>query len=524
MDRDADTRIRWGARAAGLLAVLLAACGGRSDDDARVATAPNSCASECDGGQPEDGGVCVASTKSCDGKVLRTCGPDRQWASSPCPYLCADGACQGVCTPGAIGCNSNVPQTCDATGTWTGGATCANVCDGGRCTDGCEPLTQQCKGRVPRICSGLRIWASGAECPYACTAGKCIGLCVPNATRCVGDTVEHCDDTGQWGDAITCAAAAPVCNAGTCTCPSVDIQTDLHNCGTCGHDCQGGQCSAGHCQPVELLVSTDDIGALAIDATYVYWTGWLLGDVSKIPKEGGSTTVIATGPDHAVALAIDATNAYWDNYSTRDIRQVPIVGGAVTQVIPPMSGYSARLAVDAHNVYWSSFNSATGELNATPIGGGATKVIANNGAGGIATDGIHVYYTPYLGGGLRRVGVAGGADVLLAAPNDAASRVVLDSTHAFYGSANNLAGGVLAVPKAGGAVTRLTAASVGFDYGGSMAVDDVDVYWSNTKKVQKVAIKGGPVELVASGPAYDLVVDAKYIFWSTGKTIVRLAK
>jgi hypothetical protein len=44
-----------------------------------------------------------------------------------------------------------------------------------------------------------------------------------------------------------CAAPALLC-AGNCVTPG----TDAANCGSCGHDCQGGACQSAMCQPVTL--------------------------------------------------------------------------------------------------------------------------------------------------------------------------------------------------------------------------------------------------------------------------------
>ncbi len=61
-----------------------------------------------------------------------------------------------------------------------------------------------------------------------------------------------------------------------------DIGTDSHNCGACGHDCAGGACSAGICQPVVLAAGLTRPGSMAIDDANVYWTEHSVGRVLSV--------------------------------------------------------------------------------------------------------------------------------------------------------------------------------------------------------------------------------------------------
>lgn len=92
------------------------------------------------------------------------------------------------------------------------------------------------------------------------------------------------------------------------TCASSD---DPHNCGTCGHDCLGGACRAGVCQPV-TLARGEEIHDLAIGETDAYWINEG-GDVRSVALAGGSPVTLATG------------------FPTRDWTYADIEKGAVTQ-------------------------------------------------------------------------------------------------------------------------------------------------------------------------------------------------
>jgi hypothetical protein len=49
-------------------------------------------------------------------------------------------------------------------------------------------------------------------------------------------------------------------NGGAPPCAGANLDEDAKNCGACGHDCLGGACAAGHCQPVMLY----DVKALGV--------------------------------------------------------------------------------------------------------------------------------------------------------------------------------------------------------------------------------------------------------------------
>ena len=62
---------------------------------------------------------CTAPAKRCVGLVPQTCDAGGAWQSGPaCPFLCAAGACAGVCVPGSNQCVGGDLQICDAGGAW----------------------------------------------------------------------------------------------------------------------------------------------------------------------------------------------------------------------------------------------------------------------------------------------------------------------------------------------------------------------------------------------------------------------
>jgi hypothetical protein len=92
----------------------------------------------------------------------------------------------------------------------------------------------------------------------------------------------------------------------------------------CDHDCLGGACQGGKCQPVVLAnVGEEGVAQFAIDETSLYWTtsyvagqpGATGGLMSKCPLAGcaGAPTTLATGQDSPVGLWVVGSTLYWQN-------------------------------------------------------------------------------------------------------------------------------------------------------------------------------------------------------------------
>jgi hypothetical protein len=67
---------------------------------------------------------------------------------------------------------------------------------------------------------------------------------------------------------------------------------------------------------MQMLAMAQAPGGLAVDDTYVWWTDFDASTVSRTPKSGGPTTVIATGQTQARELVADGTCVYWMTKST----------------------------------------------------------------------------------------------------------------------------------------------------------------------------------------------------------------
>jgi hypothetical protein len=102
-----------------------------------------------------------------------------------------------------------------------------------------------------------------------------------------------------------------------------ETRSDPHNCGRCGHDCLGGVCSSGVCQPV-VLYSGDTPISIVVDGAD------LLVAVQAVGSDTGyvfrctatdcqsTKTVLAKGLDNPWFAAKEGSSIYWVNFGGSD--------------------------------------------------------------------------------------------------------------------------------------------------------------------------------------------------------------
>ena len=252
---------------------------------------------------------------------------------------------------------------------------------------------------------------------------------------------------------------------------------DPKNCGACGHDCRGGACSAGVCQPVPLVMGfgappASSLGwshpqRIAVDGENVYVTR--LDTIDSIPVLGNKLTTVVSTPSAPQALTLDATHLYFTMAaSARRALKTPTDAGSM-QLYSVGQTLGAGVAVDDTNVYWA----ASGAISFAPLAAksGTPLATAQSSPFAVALDDTNVYFTDFGGG---RVGAAAGD------------------------------GAVMSVPKAGGTATALSTASGPYD----IAVNAHGVFWIEVGAtdadgaVMKTSPAGDPVTLgvVAKSP------------------------
>ena len=286
-------------------------------------------------------------------------------------------------------------------------------------------------------------------------------------------TVGDGGSSGTVGDGATAGdGASSACGA--------DLQRDETNCGRCGHDCGGGKCAEGVCQPV-LLAEGQRVAGLATDGQMLYATSY-----------GGQQV-----------LAIEKTPG---------LGSVKPIGGAI---IAPMG-----VAVSGNTLYVTSERSSGsdgGLFRCTlPACGTLTRITPLDFPRHLALTGSFVFVPTESG--VTRVALDGSSPVVVAAYTQPFS-VAADATHFYTVSLSN---SVWRRLHDGGAETEMGPRPSANNYGFITAGDD-RIVWAYVDEISKKgqvlsALKSAPANRttftsVGAGSA-GVAIDADSVYWS----------
>lgn len=363
----------------------------------------------------------------------------------------------------------DVPQFCDATGTWAdapGGACKVNeVCEAGACEcsgtvcdDGCVNTTDDT--------------ANCGSCGHACAVGACVdGACSP---------------VGLVTDAITPQGVAV---GGGNLYWVADKKVMLMSL----TERQAGEL------PIigmgEDLCASGIQGAIIANATFVYWSGLFVcqkrhsisTSVDRAGKnamyaEGGQLNWLAGTGDNVFAVEL------YDRYihsSDGSIFNYWANGGG---------GSVAALATDAQNLYWLQGNGAGATfvykhaapaLTAYPI-----ELAKNQDAGeGMAAYNGFVYWTASTSetdatGRVHRVSTNGGVVSTVASAQLNPSGLAVDASGVYWTN-RHASGSVMHAPHQGGEAVALASNQNGAH---GIALDSTTVYWTNTEGGQVMMV------------------------------------
>jgi hypothetical protein len=252
--------------------------------------------------------------------------------------------------------------------------------------------------------------------------------------------------------------------------------------------------------------------AIVTDDRYVYWINDTPNVIRRVPKTGGA--VFDVGPilspvQHG--MAIDDAYVY---AGSGEIDRVPKAGGSPSLVA---QGENAAygMTADATTFYWAEI---TGPVRSTPKTGGPVNdlAFAKGGATEVLTDGAFAYYTTWYppNGGAWRVPIGGGTSQLLqnAAYSD---YLAIDATNLYWDTRTSSSGpgSVWTVPKTGGTAIALAPTADGM----GLAVDDTYVYWADAfDHISRVPKKGGPAAVFIAGlrNVRALAIDTYCVYWT----------
>jgi hypothetical protein len=336
------------------------------------------------------------------------------------------------------------------------------------------------------------------------------------------------------------------CEASTCNGACVDLMNDYANCGSCGHDCFGGVCTAGVCQPGSLGWGVTDV--LALDTTNVYWSVYNPSEILECAKGGCSGNPTSLWKDGGWSivntnLAFDANDVYWimsswsgSPFTNKLVRCAKSgCNNTPTTVYEETSATAGQffLAVDANDVYWTDSNQGTvrkcaiGGCNntATTLASGLTSPRS------IRIDQANVYWSTLdASGAVMKCAKTGcnGTPVTFGSSQNWTISIAIDGANVYWG---NYTGGEInkcALGGCGGNPSTLASSQ----HPWAVAADATDVYWSDLIggtifKCGLGGCNGMPKTVVdkQKGPGA-IVVDSKAIYWATQGTggVMVLAK
>lgn len=332
--------------------------------------------------------------------------------------VCVAGACKPTCDATHQDCNKNGADGCevdfktdpDHCGACTtacsavGTAAAGRICLAGLCKPTCDTAHQDCNKNGADGCeidfktdpdhcgSCTTVCAATGTSARQCVNGLCTPTCDATHSDCNKNGVDGCevdlttnaDNCGACGYACAGATAqvtqrrcvaracAPVCVNGYGDCsrsaaaPDNGCETNLSatsDCGSCKHDCLGGQCSAFACQEVVIASGLEAPKSLTVtDSSYVYWVdgGAADGRVMRNSIFGGTVPPpIETAQALPYDIENDGTYVYWTNIgaATAGVFRVNITGtptalGIATSTLFSVVKSPGALAVDSQYVYW----------------------------------------------------------------------------------------------------------------------------------------------------------------------------
>ncbi|MGK3961786.1 hypothetical protein WMF38_52870 [Sorangium sp. So ce118] len=270
--------------------------------------------------------------------------------------------------------------------------------------------------------------------------------------------------------------------------------------------------------PVVLASGPSYPSSMAVDATHVYWTAD--DQVLKVPLEGGSPVVLASGPSGALSdtqgIGLDADYAYWIS-SNHSVLRVSKSGGPPVHIVSVITE-AANVAVDDDFVYMGEIGSEEvdgfAKIVKAPKTGGTLADVAQtvNGVRVVAIDAAHVYWINGSRERVYKVEKAGGSPVELfradERPHGGTYRISTSDTDVFWADKS----GIMRGPKEGGAAVLLQLAGQVRDF----ALDSADVYWTHWESsIAKSPLTGGEPTLIAEDQLHPqaLAVDATHVYW-----------
>ena len=363
-------------------------------------------------------------------------------------------------------------------------------------------------------------------------------------------------------DCSPACSGGKTCNAGTCQCPTAkhdfcsntctDMNSDKLNCGSCGHSCGGGACTSGVCQPFTLASGRGALGALAVNASGVYWLE--SNAVQSVALSGGAVTTLASSSyvTDPGAIAASSTTIYYSN-SGSAVAVSSAFWGGVMQVTPggtpSLLGISGSypgafgVAYASGTVYWIDhtaeciFKTAAGVVTTNPVAVYNAQGLLEDVWGNLAVDDNNIYWGQD-GGSLLQASLSTGKSMFLV-DNDPVNhpqlvdQIVSRQGYVYWSAHNGGASppsttteansAIYRIPVGGGTVSPLAS---GVTVTPALAGDTSGVYWDDGNLKRFSTNADSSTTLATGQNAGFIALDSQFIYWTnpSGGTVMKLAK
>jgi hypothetical protein len=295
--------------------------------------------------------------------------------------------------------------------------------------------------------------------------------------------------------AIACSTKYPTHCPTENTC--VDLMTDGKNCGACGHDCLGGSCSEGVCQPIELAQYTGNAEIIYVGSQDVYVTNDE-GYVGRAAKDGtdlkppampGLTTAAFTG----TTLLEDGDRLFFV-WVDSVIRLAYCVPESCDATITPVGGlYTQYFAIDPtdQRIAWIDYSPTqvwvaptTGTVSGAPVTSGGLDTTASGSPLFYAQGGLFMAN----GTALERLPISGGSFV--GVTSSGTTRVTIlgaNSTNIYLYDGTSVVFTPLPAGD-GGSAHKLLDTALAPNVDGRFVVDDTSAYWVSNGAIETCQI------------------------------------